>query len=360
MLVRVEGGAVLSAPSLSAQPGRDETMNDSNVAGAARSRRRFVGGAGAVLAAGVAGGVWYRQSEGFRRAATFIAPAAAYDAELVPIVERGLIELGLERRWAKGKSVLLKPNLVEPSRQAPHINTHPAVVRAAAEVFRRWDAREVFVAEGQGHCRDAHFVLDESGLGRILQEDRLEFVDLNHDDVFVARNRLGMTRLPRLYLPKTLQRADLIVSLPKMKTHHWAVVTLSMKNFFGVIPGICYGWPKNVLHHRGIGQSILDIVATVRPHLAIVDGIIGMDGDGPIMGDPKPAGVLVMGTNLPAVDSTVTRLMGHDPATIDYLAFASGRLGPIETSHIEQRGATVEAAATPFALFRHPVKQPTT
>ena len=101
--------------------------------------------------------------------------------------------------------------------------------------------------------------------------------------------------------------------MPKMKTHHWAGVTLSMKNLFGVMPGVVYGWPKNVLHHAGIPGSILDINAAVRPHLAIVDGIIAMEGDGPIMGTPRAAGLLVLGTNLPAVDATCTRLMGLDP-----------------------------------------------
>ena len=119
----------------------------------------------------------------------------------------------------------------------------------------------------------------------------IEFVDLNHDDVDPvaqpAAVHAGWTALP---CPATLRRADLIVSLPKLKTHHWAGVTLSMKNLFGVMPGVCYGWPKNVLHHAGIPQSILDINAAVRPHLAIVDGIVGMEGDGPIMGTPAAAG----------------------------------------------------------------------
>ena len=118
----------------------------------------------------------------------------------------------------------------------------------------------------------------------MLAESKLEFVDLNHDDVESVPNALGFTSLAELMLPVTLRRADLIVSMPKLKTHHWAGVTLSMKNLFGVMPGVCYGWPKNVLHHAGIPESILDIAATVRPHLAIVDGIIGMEGDGPIMG----------------------------------------------------------------------------
>ena len=147
-------------------------------------------------------------------------------------------------------------------------------------------------------------MLEQSGLGDVLSEAGLEFVDLNHDEVEFVPNLLGQSSLPRLALPMSLRRADLIVSLPKLKTHHWAGVTLSLKNFFGVMPGIVYGWPKNVLHYAGIGPSILDINAAVRPHLAIVDGIIGMEGDGPIMGTPRHLGALVMGTNLPAVDAT--------------------------------------------------------
>ena len=103
---------------------------------------------------------------------SFIAKAASYQADLESIIAAGLRELGLSPSWAKGRSVLLKPNLVEPCRDAPQINTHPAVVRAAAEVFRRWGAREVIVAEGPGHCRDAQLVLDESGLGDVLDESR--------------------------------------------------------------------------------------------------------------------------------------------------------------------------------------------
>ncbi len=191
-------------------------------------------------------------------------------------------------------------------------------------------------------------------MGAVLAESRLEFIDLNHDDVVLVPNRFGQTALPHLALPATLMQFDWIVSLPKMKTHHWAGVTLSMKNLFGVMPGIYYGWPKNVLHHAGIAQSILDINAAVRPHLAIVNGIIGMEGDGPIMGTPKRAGVLVMGTNLPAVDATCARLMKIDPTRIEYLAGASGRLGPIAENHIEQRGEPIAALAQPFRLLDHP------
>jgi uncharacterized protein (DUF362 family) len=318
------------------------------------TRREVLVGLGGLFAATGAAKWTWNNFEHFRRADVLVARAETYAVDLVDILRRGLDEIGVGKDAIQGKSVLLKPNLVEPTVAAPHVNTHPALVRAVVEVFRRWDAREVFVAEGQGHCRDTAFVLEQSGLEQVLDDDRIDFVDLNYDDVFTATNRLGFTKLSKLYLPQSLRRADFIVSLPKLKTHHWAGVTLSMKNFFGVMPGVCYGWPKNVLHHAGINQSILDITATVRPHLAIVDGIVGMEGDGPIMGTPKPAHVIVMGTNLPAVDATCARLMGFDPLHIDYLRAASGTLGPIRERHIEQRGEPIDSLAQSFSLPDHP------
>jgi uncharacterized protein (DUF362 family) len=314
-------------------------------------RRSFLVGAGAVVAGGLGAKLLIDRDEHSQRARVFVARARSYADNLADTLRRGMTELGLTPSWVAGKSVLLKPNLVEPTREAPQINTHPAVVQAAADVFRLWGAKEVLVGEGQGHCRDTDWVLDQSGLGPALRDARLDFVDLNHDEVYLAANRMRFTGLRQLGLPESLRRADIIVSMPKLKTHHWVGVTLSMKNLFGVMPGVFYGWPKNVLHHHGIPESILDITGTVRPHLAIVDGIVGMEGDGPVMGTAKEAGVLVLGTNLPAVDATATRLMGIDPWRIPYLATASGRLGPIAERHIEQRGESVASATRPFALI---------
>jgi len=314
-------------------------------------RRTFLTGLGAVTAGGLGVKATRDLDEHGLRAEVFIGRAESYDRDLSTIIEEGLIELGLDSRTVRGKKVLLKPNLVEPAREQPQINTHPEVVRASVAVFRRWGAREILVAEGQGHCRDSQFVLDESGLGEVLDEERIAFRDLNHDDVEAVVNRLHCTRLSELYLPRTLLEADYIVSLPKLKTHHWAGVTLAMKNPFGVLPGICYGWPKNVLHFEGISRAILDIHATVEPDLAIVDGIIGMEGDGPIMGTPRTAGVLVMGTNFPAVDATCARLMSIDPGKVSYLAASSGRFGPIREAHIAQRGESIASHRQPFRLL---------
>ena len=105
-----------------------------------------------------------------------------------------------------------------------------------------------------------------------------------------------------------------------------------------MVPSRIYGWPKNVLHWAGLNGSILDVAAAVRPGLAIVDGIVGMQGNGPIQGDPVNAGVIIVGTDPVAVDSTAAHLMGIDPERVDYLFDAGRFLGQIHPELIRQVG----------------------
>jgi uncharacterized protein (DUF362 family) len=139
--------------------------------------------------------------------------------------------------------------------------------------------------------------------------------------------------------------------MPKLKTHHWAGVTLSLKNMFGIVPGSCYGWPKNILHWAGIDRSILDINAAAKPDFAIIDGILGMEGNGPIQGTPRPSGVLLFGDDPIAVDSTACRVMGLLPEKVDYLARAGTMLGHVEATKIQQLGEPIHAVTTPFAVL---------
>lgn len=331
-------------------------MTERRDAGGKVSRRGFIVAAGsAALGVGAAVAVRnWRLGEAGARSSVFVGRAADYRTDFAALILAGLAELGIGRDMFRGKRVLLKPNLVETAAGVGHINTHPSVVIGAVEALRRLDAAEVFVAEGQGHRRDSWLVLDESGMRAALDDAKVRFVDLNHDDVAAVKNAGRWTSLPQLHLPRTLLDADLIVSMPKLKTHHWAGITCAMKNLFGVMPGIVYGWPKNVLHWHGIAESILDINATVRPHLAIADGVVGMEGDGPIMGTPKPLGCVVLGASLPALDATCARLMGLNPRGTKYLATASGRLGPVLERNIEQRGETIASLRQRFAVLDLP------
>ena len=272
-----------------------------------------------------------------------ILKAVSYSADLAGLLRRGAQLCGLE---AKGKRVLLKPNLVEFASNTA-INTHVAVIAAAVELFHSLGAAEVLIGEGPGHRRDTIALAEEAEYRRgIAQFDSL-FVDLNRDDVSPVR---GFANLPEIYLPNTALQADLIVSLAKMKTHHWAGATLAMKNFFGVVPGSIYGWPNNQLHQIGIDRSIAELHRILPRSFAIVDGIVGMEGNGPIQGDPKPAGVLVMGPDLVAVDSTCCRIMGIDPERVDYIRLTAER-GHVHEGRIDQRGERVQSVHTRFALI---------
>jgi uncharacterized protein (DUF362 family) len=317
--------------------------------GSAIPRRNLLLSGGAATLAGCG---LVRRARG-ERARVFIAKNQAYRGDLVRTVRDGLVACGLATDSIRGKRVLLKPNLVEPTRDAPHMTTHPAVILAAAEVFRGWGAT-VTVGEGPGHLRDTDLALYESGVGEALESASLPFADLNYQDVAKVENRGRTSRLESFYFPQAVVEADLIVSLPKMKTHHWVGVTAAMKNLYGTIPGCKYGWPKNVLHYSGIPQTVYDINASLPRAIAIIDAIDCMEGDGPIMGTLKSMGLILVSTCPAAVDATVCRLMQVDPYAVPYLSLAAGRLGPVDEPLIDQRGEAWQPLARPFAILDKP------
>jgi uncharacterized protein (DUF362 family) len=271
-------------------------------------------------------------------------PASSYAVDFADLIFRGFRELGIS---LTGRRVFLKPNMVE-YELGTAINTHPHVVAGAAIACRRAGASEVVVGEGPGHRRDMEYLLASTGLSDQLREQRIRFVDLNHDDVAVVPLQSWFTDLRELALPVTLLESDFVISVPKLKTHHWAGMTCSMKNLFGTVPGAVYGWPKNPLHMHGISNSILDLTATIRPHFAIVDAVTAMEGDGPIMGRPRPLGFVAMGSDPVAVDATCARVIGLDPDKIEYLKPAAQFLGVIDASRIEQRGESPDRYFTRF------------
>jgi uncharacterized protein (DUF362 family) len=278
------------------------------------------------------------------RSAVAVLGAPTYEGDLEGVVLDGL---KLVRADVRGKSVLLKPNLVE-FVKGSSINTDPRMVVAAANALRRMGASSVVVAEGPGHRRDTEAIALASGLLEALDDARLRFVDLNDAPLVRTPLRTRYTGFDALWVPKVLRETEVVVSMPKLKTHHWVGVTMSLKNCFGCMPGRVYGWPKDVFHVRGIPESILDIFAAVRPSLAVVDGVVGMQGDGPIMGDPVSSGVVVVSRDPVAADVTGARLMGMEPEKVGYLKEAGRFLGQARSELIEQRGEDPGRLTTRF------------
>jgi uncharacterized protein (DUF362 family) len=287
-----------------------------------------------------------------QRSRVAILPASEYSEKLSDLLWKGL---KLFHVRIADRIVLLKPNLVDYIPGA-EINTHSLLVMAAVECFRRLGARRVTVAEGPGHQRDTQLVLQATGLEQLLREYRIPFADLNRDDVAQVPLRADYSRLRHLWLPRTVLQADFIVSMPKVKTHHWSGVTLSMKNMFGVVPGVKYGWPKNLLHWRGIQQSIVDLVATVPIHFVIADAIVCMEGNGPLAGTIRRLGYIVLSDDPVAADATCTRMMGLVPERVPHIAETAKFFGNSSTDRIDQLAVQVVSPLAPFHIvpeFEH-------
>lgn len=319
-------------------------------------RRCFLVGS-AALAAGASVSVpfflpKYHLDRRAKRSRVAILNVEEYSQRIEEVLASGL---RLFRINVQGKTVVLKPNLVDYI-PGDAINTHPTLVLAAAESFRRMGARRVIVAEGPGHQRDTELVLSQSGYRESLREEKIRFVDLNRDELSRTRLRASYMGMKSLWLPRTVLEADFLVSMPKIKAHHWAGVTLSMKNMLGTVPGARYGWPKNILHWKGIQESILDTCATIPVHFVIADGIIAMEGNGPLNGTPRPLGKIVLADDPVAADAACARLMGFEPDRIVHIREGAKFLGNVSPSLIDQVGEALTPPTTPFGVvpeFRH-------
>ena len=282
-----------------------------------------------------------------RRSQVAIISAEEYSERLDHVLLSALREFHLNLR---GKSVLLKPNFVEYI-AGVEVNTNPLLVGAAAEAFLKLGAKSVVVGEGPGHQRDTYLLLAESGLAAQLRSQQISFVDLNRDELFKVPMRATHTGLEHLWLPRTVLESDFVVSMPKIKTHHWAGVTLSLKNMFGVVPGTKYGWPKNILHWKGIHRSILDICATAPMHFVIADGVVAMEGNGPLHGSHRHLGKIVLADDSVAADFTCARLMGINPYAVWHLDRAAHFLGNGSHNRIDLIAEGLPRKTVPFDVL---------
>ncbi len=272
-----------------------------------------------------------------------LATVPSYDADLLGAIRALWRDANAPN--LENARVVLKPNLVDSIPGRPCF-TAPQVTRALIQFLRdEIQVKSVVVAEGTTFRRDPHAILLETGYREMLTQERIEFVDLNYDDLVKIPLRGGYAKMDFLFMARTVVEADALISLPKLKTHHWTRISGSIKNLFGIVPGVKYGFPKNTLHIHGIDAflaELLDSLPTPK-RFALVDGIVGLQGDGPLFGTPVATGALLGGGDFLAVDATCARLMGFDPAQIEILAFmAWAGLGQIEAAKIELRGASLD------------------
>lgn len=237
-----------------------------------------------------------------------------YDPELLEsALSRAIAFAGFDLANARGRRVLLKPNMLGAYPPEMGITTHPAFVAAAARIFAKVGAT-VSVGDSPNGIHPIERVWRVTGLGescRIAGAERVSF------EASGSVERLG------LRIARAVAEADLLVNLPKLKTHGLTILTLGAKNLFGCINGM-----QKAAHHRDAKdpKRFADVVARAaeasRPALTLVDGIVAMEGDGPSAGDLVPLGVIAAGRDVHAVDAACCALVGLEPSELETLEAA--------------------------------------
>ncbi|OGD19415.1 MAG: hypothetical protein A2Y70_08730, partial [Candidatus Aminicenantes bacterium RBG_13_64_14] len=231
-------------------------------------------------------------------------------------VETALAPLGTLRAFVRpGQRVLLKPNLLIPAPPERAITTHPAVVEAMIGLVREAGG-EPFIADSPGgplHNRLGMAALyRQSGMSDVA---RRTGVKLRSESDAVQVPTPEGALLKRLDLLKAWREADVVISLPKLKTHNLTLISGALKNLFGLVPGLTKpGYHSKLADVDQFCDMLLDIVACVKPMLTVMDGVLGMEGDGPSTGGtPRHIGLILASADPVALDAVMCRVIGVDP-----------------------------------------------
>ncbi|MCX8021678.1 MAG: DUF362 domain-containing protein, partial [Syntrophorhabdaceae bacterium] len=260
---------------------------------------------------------------------------------------------GIKQFVKKGDTVVIKPNIVADHGMKDGVYTGGIVtdirlIRSLIELLLPV-AGKVIVAEGSSINRsETKKMFALYGYDRLpdIDPSKVSVVDLNTDSLIEKKVPSGKRMLTR-QIPVTLERADVIISVPVMKIHFAAIVSLAVKNLQGAVPPL----EKYMSHFFGLWQNLINIHHLVKPSLHIIDGIVGQEDFGPVSGIPKVMNLLIGGKNPVAVDAVTMRIMGLDPFDSPpvRLAYLQG-LGPVEEDKIEIRGPSIEEVKDPFRL----------
>lgn len=282
----------------------------------------------------------------------YIGLCPSYDQEAITDAVRQAVAAlgGLDRLIRPGQRVLLKPNLLLHKPPETAINTHPAVVRAVAQLAIEVGARPIIgdsPGGGSGYnpagLRSLYRI---AGLHEVARDTGAE-LNYDCDALEVPLPAGGLVK--RLDLMRAATTVDAIINLPKLKTHGLVRYTGAVKNLFGLVPGrIKLGYHTKLQDAERFSEMLLDLALWAQPVLTIVDAVVAMEGEGPSAGRPRELGLILAGTDLTAVDLTALHIIGMDPQTVPTIRAARRR------GLIPEGDAGLEILGTPLAEARVP------
>ncbi len=245
--------------------------------------------------------------------------------------------------------ILVKPNLGYPKR--PVAITHVDAIRAVLDFLRQKGAGKVCIGEGSGAIDTMQAFLD-AGYLELGKSYDVEFLDLDHDDYVEVQVYNRQLRPFFLRVAKTVVESNYRISVCPPKTHDSVIVTLSLKNM--VVGSLIWdeqGHDKKALHqgYRAMNLSLFELAKIIPPHLSVIDGFLGMEGNGPAFGEPVELGIAIASTDFLAADCVAAKIMGFDPSGVGYLNYCEAKgLGTSNLSKMQLLGSTIEECQHPF------------
>jgi len=274
-------------------------------------------------------------------------PKEPQDKEVEAAVRKAIeFAGGLPSKIKPGANVLIKPNLVWPSTPESGTTTGPRICKAIADMVKEKGAKP-FIGDSSLIAADTEKAIQIAGYGK-LREEGYEVVDLKNKGIEMVKVTVPKGKaMKEVSLPKMVLDADAVISVPKMKTHDCAKVTLALKNMKGVLPD---AYKRKIHHVFGIFQGVADLCTLIKPDFAVVDGIIGMEGLGPGDGDPVEMDLIIAGKDPVAVDTITALVMGFQPEEEGCIA-ASAKAG-IGTNKLEEIDVVGEPVAKVQRRFK--------
>ena len=254
--------------------------------------------------------------------------ATTYDVDLLEQQLRTLLlPLGCMEAYVKpGQRVLLKPNLLTAARPTKECTTRPEVVYCVAKLVQEAGGKP-FLGDSPAFG-SAHGVAKANGLLQWAEKIDLPIVELHGKRYNLEQQEARDINFDHLLLSKEAMEADVVINLPKVKSHVQLTLTLGVKNLFGCVPGKMKAWwhMEAGKDRQRFAQMLVETAQAIDPDLTILDGIIGHEGNGPSGGEPRRLGVLGASPNVYALDRAMVDVLQVDPAHIPTVA-ASQRLG---------------------------------
>jgi uncharacterized protein (DUF362 family)/Pyruvate/2-oxoacid:ferredoxin oxidoreductase delta subunit len=255
---------------------------------------------------------------------------------------------GLKDLIKPGSTVLLKPNLLSPKPPSAAVTTHPSIVEGIINEVRKLDA-EIMLGDSSGGIGKTKEVLEISGVKSAAEKCGVPIKNFDETGAYVVKIPNGRV-LDRIHVAKPVKDADVLISLPKLKTHALTLYTGAIKNVYGCMPGgnkmLIHSMMKNPVQ---FAEALSDIYSVIKPELAVMDGVIGMEGFGPAQGKVVKSRVVIASRDSVALDAVASSIMGYDPFDIPTLKFAhEDGHGIGDLDQIEVLGASIQDVKIDF------------